>query len=565
MLRTDCGFLLLDRQFNVKFSAGLASNPLIVTELVTKLRGWGQEPLPGVFAIETFTEPLAVICLESEAAVLFVVHPVEASDPLFEMLSTVPFAVDILRHFLTNPYEAVTVVDQDGLIRYLSPVHEKFFKIAHGSAVGRPVREVIENTQLDRVIHTGQAQIGYTQEMRGRTRIVSRTPIQNQRGEIVGAIGQVMFKSPDELASLNKEINRLRQEVSLYKRELAATGFQSHGLNEIVGQSDAIVQLKQQIQKVAALDIPVLIVGESGVGKDLVAHGIHALSTRATKQMVVVNAAALPENLVESELFGYEAGSFTGAHRKGKRGKFEQADGSTLFLDEIGDMPVETQVKLLRTLQDGTYTRVGSEITQRSDFRLIAASNRDFQQMLASGDFRLDLFYRISAVTLRVPALRDRIEDIELLVQAELRKFASRHGATQKSISREALAHLQRMPWPGNVRQLQHVITRAAIFSEADVIEVQDLEAMPDEFAQHMEIPITTPAWTQGRPSATLARTDVHQIKSSIEADMIRDALVQFNGNKKRVAQHLGISRSYLYKRLAQLEEQQEPNLNDGS
>lgn len=557
MTDTARGFLVVDATYEVRFSTGLGSNPVITRELIRRYKSRGVAALPRMFALEGFSEPMVVVCEQDAEAALFVVQASDHADPLFELVSSVPFAADILRHFLTNPYEAITVVDADALIRYLSPVHEKFFKIAHGSAVGKPVRAVIENTQLDRVIRTGKPQIGQTQEMQGRTRVVSRTPIQSRDGTIVGAIGQVMFKSPDDLNSLSQELNRLRHEVSLYKRELAASGFQSHGLDEIVGRSDAILQLKKQIAKVASLDIPVLIVGESGVGKDLVAHGIHALSTRATKPMVVVNAAALPDNLVESELFGYEAGSFTGAHRKGKRGKFEQADTSTLFLDEIGDMPLETQAKLLRTLQDGTFTRVGSEVSQRSDFRLIAASNRDFQQMLAAGTFRLDLFYRISAVTLRVPALRERIEDIELLVQAELAKFASRHGANPKTISRDALAYLQRMPWPGNVRQLQHVITRAAIFSEGDVIETQDLEAMPDEFPNAHETRSLASAGFIPNAALKLPSGSVSEVKQSVETDMIRQALVQFRGNKKRVAQHLGISRSYLYKRLAKMQDEE--------
>lgn len=555
MTDTDRGFLVVDTSYQVQFSTGLGSNPLITQELIRRYKSRGAAALPRVSALEGFSEPMVVVCEQHPEAALFVIQASDRADPLFELVSSVPFAADILRHFLTNPYEAITVVDADAFIRYLSPVHEKFFKIAHGSAVGKPVREVIENTQLDRVIRTGKPQIGQTQEMQGRTRVVSRTPIQDRDGTIVGAIGQVMFKSPDDLNSLSQELNRLRHEVSLYKRELAASGFQSHGLDEIVGRSDAILHLKKQIAKVASLDIPVLIVGESGVGKDLVAHGIHALSTRATKPMVVVNAAALPDNLVESELFGYEAGSFTGAHRKGKRGKFEQADTSTLFLDEIGDMPLDTQAKLLRTLQDGTFTRVGSEVSQRSDFRLIAASNRDFQQMLAAGTFRLDLFYRISAVTLRVPSLRERIEDIELLIQTELAKFASRHGATPKTISREALAHLQRLPWPGNVRQLQHVITRAAIFSEGDVIDIQDLEALPDEFPFAHDTRASVGPALVTSTAMNLPLGSVSEVKQSVETDMIRQALVQFKGNKKRVAQHLGISRSYLYKRLAKMQD----------
>lgn len=552
------GFAVVDADFTVRFSAGLASNPLILAELVRRLKGAGDAALPYVFAIERFSQPVAVMSVRCDGATFFAVHSSDKADPLFELIVSVPFAADILRYFLTNPYEAITVVDAQGLISYLSPVHEAFFKIPHGSAVGRPVREVIENTQLDRVIRTGRAQIGHTQEMQGQTRVVSRTPIHDRDGKIVGAIGQVMFKSPDELAALSHEITRLRQEVSLYRRELATSGLQSHGLDEIVGCSDAILQLKKQIAKVAVLDVPVLIVGESGVGKDLVAQGIHALSSRASKQMVIVNAAALPENLVESELFGYESGSFTGANRKGKRGKFEQANESTLFLDEIGDMPIETQAKLLRTLQDGSFVRVGSEINQRADFRLIAASNRDFKQMLSAGTFRLDLFYRISAVTLRVPPLRERTEDISLLVDAELTKFASRNGAIPKTVSPQALDYLKRLPWPGNVRQLQHVVTRAAIFSEGDVIEVQDFEMMDEDLPSPTTLNqsadwLSKPA----SPASELIGTRVHEVKQSLEADMIRRALVEFKGNKKRVAQHLGISRSYLYKRLAAMHAEQ--------
>lgn len=550
------GFAAVDRENKVIFSSGLASNPLLLAELIRTLKGVGDKAPPQVFVIDRFSLPVLVMSVRSDESTLFVVHSSHSADPLFELIASVPFAADILRYFLTNPYEAITVVDNQGLISYLSPVHEAFFKIPHGSAVGRPVREVIENTQLDRVIKTGRAQIGYTQEMQGQTRVVSRTPINDREGKVVGAIGQVMFKSPDELSALNNEITRLRHEVSLYKRELATSGLQTHGLDEIVGQSDAILQLKKQITKVAALDVSVLIVGESGVGKELVAQGIHALSARANKQMVIVNTAALPENLVESELFGYEPGSFTGANRKGKRGKFEQSNESTLFLDEIGDMPLDMQAKLLRTLQDGSFMRVGSEINQRSDFRLIAASNRDFKQMLSEGTFRLDLFYRISAVTLRVPPLRERTEDIPLLVDKELRKFATRNGASPKSISPQALEYLKCMPWPGNVRQLQHVITRAAIFSDTEMIEIQDLEATNTAFPDSLISDTNLPGYDSSQsvvPDSGQLR--VHEAKRTVEAEMILEALAQFRGNKKRVAQHLGISRSYLYKRLATMNE----------
>lgn len=552
MSPTNRGVLLLDNAGDVKFASGLGLEPLVQRELLARLKRLGSGALPEVFAIEGLEQPLSVMVSASDQGVLFMIQGSDSADPLLEFVAAVPFASDILRHFVTNPYEAMTVVDAAGLIRYISPVHEKFFKISHGAAIGKPAREVIENTRLDAVLRTGRAEIGQTQEMKGTTRVVNRTPILDRTGKVVGAIGQVMFKSPDALNAMNAELNRLRQEVDLYRRELTTNQLQHHGLKEIVGNSPRIEKLKDQITKVAALDVPVLITGESGVGKDLVAHAIHTLSARSNAKMVVINAAALPDSLVESELFGYEAGSFTGADRKGRRGKFAQADNGTLFLDEIGDTPLETQAKLLRTLQDGTFSRLGGEAQHRSDFRLIAASNRDFQEMLAGGKFRLDLFYRISTVTLRVPALRERLEDIPLLVAAELNRFASRHGAPVKKFSEVAMDYLQSMPWPGNVRQLQHVVARAAIFSEAALIEITDLEPeRDDQFEAFVgtEPAFVLPSNVDGRALAG----SVHMAKSNVEAEMIRAALTRFKGNKKKAAEHLGISRSYLYKKLAQL------------
>lgn len=546
--------MVIDAALNIRFAVGLCLEPLLQRELVSRMQRQSSKQMPEIFALESLETPLSVMTSSSDDVTLFIVQLSDDTDPLLEFMATVPFAADILRHFVTNPYEAMTVVDAEGLIRYISPVHEKFFKIGHGSAIGKPVREVIENTRLDTVLRTRRAEIGQSQEMLGTTRVVNRTPIQNRSGEIVGAIGQVMFKSPDALNAMSSELNRLREEVNLYRRELTANQLQHHGLKEIVGQSRSIAKLKDQIAKVAKLDVPVLITGESGVGKDLVAHAIHTLSARSRGNMVVINAAALPASLVESELFGYEAGTFTGADRRGRRGKFEQASGGTLFLDEIGDMPLETQAKLLRTLQDGTFNRLGGETQHRSDFRLIAASNRQFQEMLAAGKFRLDLFYRISTVTLKVPALRDRLEDLPLLVDAELRRFASRHGTPIKRFSQAALEYLASLPWPGNVRQLQNVVARAAIFTDDDVIDISDLDPQREDLNSH-EISLEIGASASAGHELPAASTPgVHAAKEMIEADMIREALQLFNGNKKKVAQHLGISRSYLYKKLAQLE-----------
>jgi transcriptional regulator with PAS, ATPase and Fis domain len=507
---------------------------------------------------------LVVLPVSTADATVLIATRREARDALAELVGMQEYAGDILAHFVTNPYEALAFVDQRGVLRYLSPVHERFFGLAPGSAVGRPSSEVIENSRLHEVALTGKSEIGALQEMRGVTRVVSRHAIRNARGEVVGAIGQMMFKGPEQLQAMSRELSSLRSEVAYYRRELNMLRNRSHGLDQLVGESDAMRRLKQQILKVAPLHLPVLLAGESGTGKELAAHAIHTLSGRNSADMVIVNAAALPSTLVESELFGYEAGAFTGAERKGRRGKVEQADGGTLFFDEVGDMPADVQVKLLRVLQDGSFHRVGGTETRRSDFRLISASNRNFEGMIADGSFRLDLFHRIGVVTIRLPAMRERLEDIPLLAQLALTQFAERHGQRPKRLSGEALQFLAQQRWPGNVRQLMHALECAAVFADGDVIQPGDFgmligaggpsqlgEAEPS--VQRPASPAAPEPVASTAPAPPLEPMRVSTAVGQVEEQMIREAMSRFNGNKKRVAEQLGISRPYLYKRLTQM------------
>lgn len=318
---------------------------------------------------------------------------------------------------------------------------------------------------------------------------------------------------------------------------------QADNLDILIGGSEAMSRLKRDIARVAPLDVPVLLSGESGTGKELVARAIHGLSRRRDSGMVTVNAAALPATLVESELFGYEPGAFTGAERKGRKGSFEQADGSSLFLDEIGDMPAEVQVKLLRVLQDGVFQRVGAQCTRASDFRLICASNRSLPDMLDEGSFRLDLYYRISAVTLELPPLRERLEDIPVLLEHFLQDFARRHGGRKKTVQDGVVQYLQSLPWPGNIRQLQHAVDRAAIFADGDSIHSAN-------FGPLLRQPARANALDERQPDCASLKS----AKDRVEGALIRDTLRKFSGNKKRAAAELGISRSYLYKRLEELD-----------
>ena len=536
-------------------SSGIAEQPELAIAIVT---GWDEarRRQKRLFPVEgpDGSAVIVVVLPASDTTVLIAMQR-EGRDPLFEFAGSVDFAGDILAHFLTNPFEALSVVDREGIMRYLSPVHERFFGLKPGGGVGRHSTEVIENSRLHLVAATGKSEIGLLQEMRGVTRVVTRHPIRNSRGETVGAIGQVMFKGPEQLQALSNELSKLKTEVAYYRRELSDLRNRSYGLDQLVGDSLAMQRLKQQIVRVAPLDVPILLTGESGTGKELAAHAIHKLSPRRDASMVMVNAAALPPTLVESELFGYEAGSFTGAERKGRKGKIEQADGGSIFFDEVGDMPAEIQVKLLRVLQDGSFQRVGGTDVRRSNFRLISASNRNFEAMIADGTFRLDLFYRIGAVTIRLPALRERLEDIALLANLALEQFAERHGQRPKRLSEEAIEFLQKQRWPGNVRQLMHTVERAAIFGESDLIGPADFGLMESQSVETwQEQPLADPGdGAMPRPQTVIMESmRVSSAVGQMEEQMIRQALTRNQGNKKRVAAELGISRSYLYKRLAQ-------------
>ena len=304
----------------------------------------------------------------------------------------------------------------------------------------------------------------------------------------------------------------------------------------VIGSSPPWHRICEMVQQVAPARATVLITGESGTGKELIAGLLHSLSPRAAGPFMTLNAAALPATLLEAELFGYEKGAFTGAQQR-KLGCFELADGGTLLLDEIGDMPLEIQAKLLRVLQDGTFERLGSTRTLQADVRIVAATNRDLSQAVAQQRFRADLFYRIHVITLHLPPLRERREDIPLLVAHFLRKYAQQNAKPITAIAQQALQHLQVYPWPGNVRELENVIERAVVLAQGPVIGFEDLppELQDQEPASIPKHHFVLPA------DATLAQ---------IEREAITQALRRHAGNRQLAARVLDISLATLYRKL---------------
>jgi transcriptional regulator with GAF, ATPase, and Fis domain len=319
---------------------------------------------------------------------------------------------------------------------------------------------------------------------------------------------------------------------------------------EMIGTSPSMQKLFQDIDKVAPTKASVLITGESGTGKELVSRAIHRLSPRSDAPFIKVNCAAIPRELIESELFGHEKGSFTGAQSR-KRGFFEQAHRGTLLLDEIGDMDLTAQAKVLRALQNGELTRVGSEHIVHVDVRVLAATNKDLAQQVSEGKFREDLFFRLDVFPIRAPALRDRPDDIPLLARAFVESFCRENGIRQKALDPRVCQALQQRKWPGNVRELKNVVERAAILS-GDSITVADLPEDPHSSPFEDDNDVNEPAHT-GRPPVVGddgERLTLRAFREAAERGYIVDTLRDFDWNISKAAIALGVERTNLHKKI---------------
>ena len=311
----------------------------------------------------------------------------------------------------------------------------------------------------------------------------------------------------------------------------------------IIGDSDSLRYVLSRVEQVSDTDATVLLFGETGTGKELLAHAIHAGSVRAERPFISVNLAAVPETLLEAEFFGVAPGAYTGADRKGRDGKFRLADGGTLFLDEIGDMPLALQAKLLRALQEQEFEPLGSNQVIKVDVRVIAATSRDLRKLMSEGRFREDLYYRLHVLPIRLPTLRDRLSDLEALAESLLEGIAVRTGMPQRELAPSALAALASYPWPGNVRELRNLLEQAAMLTDSQRLSGEDFAAiLPTEAA-------VLPA----EDAAPRALRPLPQLIAEIERNSIESALAATGGNKASAAKLLGISRATLYERLAAL------------
>ncbi|MHC4873379.1 MAG: sigma-54 interaction domain-containing protein [Planctomycetota bacterium] len=441
----------------------------------------------------------------------------------------------IVKKLLDLAYDGIIVVDTDGIITLISKAYTDFLGISESDAIGKHVTEVIENTRLPQTLKTGKTEEAQLQLINGNYMVASRFPLVSD-GAIIGAIGKVLFRDIEELDSLHKQINSLKKQLEDFQLNSILPGQAKYSLRNIAGISDEILFAKEMAQKGAQTDSSILLLGESGTGKELFAHAIHQQSSRTNNPFIKVNCAAIPEELLESELFGYVEGAFTGAVKGGKPGKFEIADRGTLFLDEIGDMPLNMQAKLLRVLQEREIEKIGSKYPLTVDVRIISATNVDLKKLIENGKFREDLFYRLNVFSINIPSLRERPEDIHVLVPYLLNKICNRLGKYIEQVSPEAMAVLKSFDWPGNVRELENVIEHAInLIEPGGVIELCHL---PERIGGHMH---------------DIEIKPLSSVLGQSERQAIEGALSAAKGNKAKAARLLKISRSNLYKRMLKL------------
>jgi transcriptional regulator with PAS, ATPase and Fis domain len=450
---------------------------------------------------------------------------------------------DILEAIIETPHEGIIFVDNQGIIRLINEGYAEFLGFKPEEILNRPILDVVPNTRLLEVLKSGKPQYGDLWSIRGQQVAVTRLPIVRD-GQIIGVLGRSMFRDEMSLAlEFAKKIKRLEEKLASYRAELDRERRAKYEVDEIIGNSERMLKLKQKVLKVSKTSSTVLITGESGTGKELFAHAIHNASPRRNRAFVRINCTSIPSELLESELFGYEEGAFTGAKRGGKLGKFEIAQGGTIFLDEIGDMDKSMQAKLLRVLQEKEIERIGGTRPVPVNVRVIAATNRNLEEMILTQQFREDLYYRLNVVLLQVPPLRERKSDIPLLTGELIKKLNTRLGTRVNRVTGEVMELFLQYDWPGNVRELENIMEQAINLSERDVLYPDDFPVLAKRLHRQLQ---GTAAGGTVRPLAEVVR--------EAERNAILKALAATGHNKKEAARILGIHRSVLYRKLDNLD-----------
>jgi PAS domain S-box-containing protein len=436
---------------------------------------------------------------------------------------------ELFRIIVDNSHDGIIAIDQNERITLFNPAAERIFSMNATEAIGSGVKDIIPNTELPRVLKEGSMEYGVLQRVKEKIIVTQRFAVKVNENAIAAIAN---FKDVTELQRLEQVVRQKTHAKGLVAKNT---------LDGLIGESPPLLQLKERTKKFAAVDATVLISGESGTGKEMLAQSIHNISGRAKGPFVAVNCATLPESLLESELFGYEEGAFTGAKKGGKQGLFELAHGGTILLDEIGEMPLKVQAELLRVIQEREIRRVGGDRIIPVDVRTIASTNHNLQTLIKKRMFRKDLYYRLAVLRLSVPSLRERKSDIPQLVLF----FLARHGYMNRevrSIDDAAVQQLEQYGWPGNVRELEHVVQQLLILSDHEKITGEIVADTLWELDSQRQSEEDFPTEQE--------RKNSNERLENIEAHIIATVLAEENFNKTKAAKRLGIDRSTLRRKL---------------
>lgn len=437
---------------------------------------------------------------------------------------------------LGDSFKGAITVDAAARISWIDDRYRALLGLpAEMEIVGQPVEQVIPHSLLRRVVETGRPILIDIMQFDDKQFVVCRLPLRSDEGETIGAVGFVFYEEIDYLSPILEKFETLQKQLSRAQAALTRERQTKYSLSSFVGASEAVRELKAMVRRFALRDGAALILGETGTGKELLAHAMHQQSDRADGPFVAVNVAAIPEALLEAEFFGVAPGAFTGADRKPRKGKFELAHGGTLFLDEIGDMPAALQAKLLRVLQEGEFEPLGSNTMRKVDVRIIAATSQPLEQRLEERSFRADLYYRIAVLTIHVPPLRERLDDVGLIAEALLETIPRPRDQRGWVITPEAIELLRGHSWPGNVRELRNVLERSAAMAPSEIIDATLL-------AKSLPRAATTPR--------TRVAGDLAERVAEAERGALLEALAAEDGSRSAAARRLGVSRSQLYEKL---------------
>ncbi len=437
---------------------------------------------------------------------------------------------------LNNILNGVIITDPEGKVIFFSESYGRFLGVDSEKQIGLHTTEVVENSRMHIVAKTGIPEINNAQRIMGHDMVVQRIPIKIN-GKIVAVFGQVMFEDVSEVQALASKLNILESKVKFYEKELENLRAAKYSCRNIIGKSSLMVELRKLASKAAKTNAPILLTGESGTGKELFAHAIHGASNRHAAPFVIINCAAIPKDLMESELFGYEPGAYTGAGNKSKPGKFELANQGTIFLDEISELPLEMQPKLLRVLEEKKVERLGGTRVTNCDFRLIAATHDNLEKRAEEGYFRKDLYYRLNVIPLNVPSLKERQEDIALIAQHLIGNLNRDCGMNISKISPEVIKIFEKHDWPGNIRELSNVLERI----------IYSIETAEDTIQVH-HLPLFFRSLTSKTPKST--SIILKNIKDDSEKEALLHAIQASNYNKNKASKLLGIHRTALYKKM---------------